>query len=442
MIVGTAIWLARQFASDYELSQINSQIENRLTTTATTLERAKGRRGGMTLSTLLDRIGRRDGAALILVEPKSKNLIYGFPHEVRPDRKPFMQLRNSSVPLTIKMSMGTFHGPVSVLLDDQQYKLFIGKTLPPGVFKRFQKNNPGILISAALVLSGLLCAWMAWSLVRPLRQLQRAVQLMSAGDLDVRVQGASERTDEIGQLSQDFNRMSHQVATLLAGQKRLLADISHELRSPLARLQVAIGIAYHHCPEDESEPIFKQLSRIEKEAHQIEAMLQQILTLSRLESLQNPYEKQEFAVNPLLIELVNDTQFEAQAENKAVEFSGETQAILLGDMQLFASACSNVLRNAVKYCSTKVEVRILSERDKITIEVSDDGSGVSEQELSDIFTPFYRLSASRNRNTGGVGLGLAIAQQAVFFHKGDIIAYNNDMGGLTVTLTFPVISKC
>lgn len=396
----------------------------------------------MTLSTLLDRIGRRDGAALILVEPKSKNFIYGFPHEVRPDRKPFMQLRKSSIPFTIKMSMGTFHGPVPVLLDDQKYKLFIGKTHPQGMFKRFQKNNPGILISAALVLSGLLCAWMAWSLVRPLRQLQRAVQLMSAGDLDVKVEGASERTDEIGQLSQDFNRMSHQVAILLAGQKRLLADISHELRSPLARLEVAIGIAYHHCPPDQSEPISKQLSRIEKEAHQIEAMLQQILTLSRLESIQNPYEKQEFAVNPLLIELVNDTQFEAQAENKLVEYSGETEAILLGDMQLFASACSNVLRNAVKYCSTKVEVRILSKRDKITIEVSDDGSGVSEQELSDIFTPFYRLSASRNRNTGGVGLGLAIAQQAVFFHKGDISARNNELGGLTVTLTFPIISQC
>lgn len=396
----------------------------------------------MTLSALLDRIGRRDGAALILVEPKSKNLIYGFPHEMRPDRKPFMQLRNSSVPFTITMSMGTFHGPVSVLLDEQQYKLFIGKTLPPGVFKRFQKNNPGILISAALVLSGLLCAWMAWSLVRPLRQLQRAVQLMSAGDLDVRVEGASERTDEIGQLSQDFNRMSHQVATLLEGQKRLLADISHELRSPLARLQVAIGIGYHHCPADESEPIFKQLSRIEKEAHQIEAMLQQTLTLSRLESLQNAYEKQEFDVNPLLVELVNDTRFEAQAENKTVEFSGETEAIVLGDMQLFASACSNVLRNAVKYCSTKVEVRISSKGDKVVIEVSDDGSGVSEQELRDIFTPFYRLSASRNRNTGGVGLGLAIAQQAVFFHKGDIVACNNEMDGLTVTLTFPIISEC
>jgi two-component system sensor histidine kinase CpxA len=440
VIVGTAFWLAKQFASDYELSPINSQIENRLSDTATTLERAKGRRGGMTLSTLLDRIGRRDRAALILVEPKSKNFIYGFPHEVRPDRKPFMQLRNSSVPFTIKMSMGTFHGPVAVLLDDQQYKLFIGKTLPPGVFKRFQKNNPGILISAALLLSGMLCAWMAWSLVRPLRQLQRAVQLMSAGDLDAKVQGASERTDEIGQLSQDFNRMSHQVATLLAGQKRLLADISHELRSPLARLQVAIGIAYHHSPEDESAPIFKQLSRIEKEAHQIEAMLQQTLILSRLESLQNPYEKQEFAVAPLLTELINDTQFEAQAENKKVEFSGETQAVILGDMQIFASACSNVLRNAIKYCSTKVEVCILSEGATITIQVSDDGSGVSEQELNDIFTPFYRLSASRNRNTGGVGLGLAIAQQAVFFHRGEIAACNNAQGGLTVTLTFPVIS--
>lgn len=441
VIVSGALWLTKQFSSEYELSPASDKVEIRLAETASKLERSKGRRGGMTLSQLLRRIARRDGEAILLVEPKSKNVIYSFPYEVWPDKKPFLQLKDSSVPFTIKTSMGKFYGPVAVLLDEQQYKLFIGKPSPPGLLKRLRRNNPGIFFSIALVLSGLLCAWMAWSLVRPLRQLQAAVQLMSKGDLEAKVQGANERTDEIGQLSQDFNRMSHQVATLMAGQRRLLADISHELRSPLARLEVAIGIAYHHCPQTESEPISKQLARIEKEAHQIEAMLQQILTLSRLESLQNPYEKIGFAVAPMLIEIVNDAQFEAQAEAKEVELIGVTDACIVGDEQLLASACSNVIRNAVKYCSTKVEVRVVQERDIIIVEVGDDGAGVDEQQLQDIFTPFYRLSASRNRNSGGVGLGLAIAQQAVIFHKGEITACNKESGGLLVTLTFPISSQ-
>lgn len=434
----SAIWLAKQLASGYELKPIPARGMAKLEASASRINRALDRRDYDSLALLLDRLGHRNKNAMILVESESKKFIYGFPHQMRPEKEPFMQLLNQSTAFSIKTGLGTFFGPLDLKIDGKKYKLFVGNSFKPGMFQQLRRRHPFTFIVFALVISGVLCAWMTWSLLKPIRQLQSATRRMSKGELSTRVLSVGERGDELGQLGKDFNNMSEKVEQSVQRQKRLLADISHELRSPLARLQVAIGIAQQYPERPVESNTQKQLTRIEKEAHQIETMLEQLLKLSRLEAMEKVTEKQECDLANMLSDLVSDADFEAQAQDKSVMFIARNQTIVCGDLPVLASAFDNVIRNAVKYCSTKVEVRMCVDKGMITVEVSDDGSGVPVKELNDIFVPFYRLSASRNRNSGGVGLGLAIAHQAILSHHGTISASNNSNGGLTVKIQIPL----
>ena len=263
---------------------------------------------------------------------------------------------------------------------------------------------------------------------------------MSRGELSTRVGSASERWDEIGELGKDFNRMSHQLERLVSGQKRLLADISHELRSPLARLQVAIGIAQQTSSDGNDEKLEKHLNRIEKEAHEIEDMIGQVLTLSRLEAMPE-LQKQSVDLTGLIKGLVDDADYEAQASGKHVELTNDDQISVFADSMILGSALSNIIRNAVKYAEAKVSVVTRLEQNQAIVIVEDDGPGVDAQQLEHIFEPFYRLSASRNRDSGGVGLGLAITQQAIHSHRGDILAENKHPQGLRIRVALPDASQ-
>ena len=261
---------------------------------------------------------------------------------------------------------------------------------------------------------------------------------MASGDLTSRVGTASLRSDEIGRLGLDFNHMALRVESVLLSQKRLLADISHELRSPLARLQLAIGIAQQQPDMEQSQTTNKQLERIEKESQRMEQMIGQVLTLSRLEAQDRLPENCTVILDELLQELIKDAQFEAQVLDKQVGFNCAADITLQGDPSLLASALENILRNAVKYAQHRVDVKVEQPNDRIYITISDDGQGLPEQDLKKIFTPFYRASAARERGSGGVGLGLAIAQQAIYSHGGKISAENRQAGGLRIRIALPI----
>ena len=436
-MLGTAFWLFKQLTSGYELNPISAVESQRLQSVARRLEKLAADQIDMKPSMLLARAGHRRRLALMMVEPTNNEFIYGFPRPMRPNKEPFMKLLGQPSPFGVKTATGVFHGPADIQVDQITYKLFVGRVYPPGFMHRFNREYPGLLLICAMLVSGLLCALLAWSLLRSIRQLQRAANRMSTGDLTARVGSASERGDEIGQLGKDFNHMSEQVEKLLNSQKRLLADISHELRSPLARLQVAIGIAQQQDEQGDLNPATKQLERIEKEAQQIEQMLEQLLKLSRLEAQQQAPHSEPIELTQLLGELVENAQFEAQGMNKEVEISMCEEAKIEGDPALLASAFENVIRNAVKYCSTKVQVFVCQQSASIVVEVKDDGPGVPEAKLAEIFVPFYRLSESRTRLSGGVGLGLAISQQAIRFHQGTIEAQNQPEGGLQICISLP-----
>lgn len=437
MLVVT-IWLSSQFSSNYTIRPLETKAVNRLESIGNRVELIAQKRPDSNLSLLLGRAGQRNRMALILVNARSREFIYGFPRGLSPQKAPFLSTIEQNIAYKISTENGVFDGPRQTIIDGQSYYLFAGKPLPKGLLRRLQRRHPGLLIGTALLLSTVLCALLAWSLVRPIRELQKGTQKMSAGELSTRVTIANKRGDELGQLARDFNQMTERVETLLGSQKRLVADISHELRSPLARLHLAIGIAQQQSENNISEVTNKQLIRVEKEAQQMERMIAQVLKLSKLETNVTETPKERISLPELLSELLNDAQFEAENLSKQLICEDVPNIDIDCYVELLASAVRNVVNNAIKYSSTKVQVSFLTESDTLFIKVVDDGAGVPESEIEQIFQPFYRLSTSRSRDSGGVGLGLAITQQAVALHNGMIEASNTAEGGLKVTIEVPL----
>ena len=437
LMMSSAIWLAKQLSSGYELSPIAPEAQALLNNTANKLQRVSQRREAENLSLLLARLGHPGRLGLLLVDLESSRFIYGFPRPLQPDEKPFSALLRQESAFSIKTSSGVFHGPYRLTMRGKEYALFAGKPYPMDMMRRMRRQHPGLLLGFAILLSGGFCALLTWSLLRPIRQLQQAANSMSQGDLSTRVGSVSQRHDELGQLGKDFNQMSEQLELLVSSQKRLLADISHELRSPLARLQVAIGIAQQQ-EQSMTPTTVKQLERIEKEAARIESMIAQLLKLSRLEADAPMPAMQRVDVTEMLQGLVSDADFEAQSLGKRVHLKAEAEAQIYAEPELLSSAISNVLRNAVKYADKQVCIAQHVVDGQVVVKVVDDGPGIPDDELGDIFRPFYRLSASRNRDSGGVGLGLAIAERAIASHKGSIRAQNRPEGGLEVTIQLPI----
>ena len=308
--------------------------------------------------------------------------------------------------------------------------------------KRLQPNiapDPNTLILrilAVILTGGLVCYGLARYLTSPVGKLRAATKKIAGGELQTRVgEKAGKGRDEFSLLAKDFDEMAERIESLVTSEKRLTQDISHELRSPLARLNVALEIAKNKS-NDETKPM---LARIEKESNRLNEMIAQLLTLSKLESGAQELEKTSVNLKKLIEEIVSDADFEAQAKGKVVKISAIEDSRFMGSENLLRSAVENVLRNAVRYTNdqTTVEVSLKNQNGSAVIDIKDYGSGVPEDELENLFRPFYRIGEARERKSGGVGLGLAIAQRAVFAHRGTITARNTD-NGLLVEIKLPV----
>ncbi|MGM0593447.1 MAG: ATP-binding protein [Pseudomonadota bacterium] len=284
----------------------------------------------------------------------------------------------------------------------------------------------------ALLISGLVSFALATLLTRPVRRLRRAAQALAEGDLAVRVDAKGR--DEVAALGRDFDLMAERLREMLESQRRLLRDVSHELRSPLARLRIALELA-----ERSAEPA-QSLKRVEKEADELEQLVGNLLSLSRLESGQSVLERRLIELAPLLQTIADDADFEAQAHGRHVELQAQAGLSMSGDPVLLRSAIENVVRNAVRYTAeaTRVEVTLTDEGGQALLRVCDRGEGVPEAALSKMFEPFARVGEARDRDSGGYGLGLAITGQVVAAHGGEVSAYNRDGGGLCIELRLPL----
>ena len=277
-------------------------------------------------------------------------------------------------------------------------------------------------------------------LSRPMRRLQKTVKAIAGGDLSARSgYRLRRRRDEIGDLSREFDVMADRVQTLLADQKGLLRDISHELRSPLTRLQMALGLAQEDSTKEQAREQY--LQRCQREIERLDHMIESVLALSRLENTLHTAESEQVNLSALIQNIINDEQFVADKKSIKIEVDYPNDVIISADQTLLTSAISNVLSNAVKYGpeQSTINVTLSSDKHNITLIISDCGEGVPEQALAQLFTPFYRVNLARDRNTGGTGLGLAIAKQAIIAHQGEIFAKNNAMKGLSVIIQIPYL---
>jgi two-component system sensor histidine kinase CpxA len=291
----------------------------------------------------------------------------------------------------------------------------------------------------ALVVSAVVCFFLARYLVLPVDQLRRATRQIASGDLDVRVSPKLKgRHDELGLLASDLDTMSERVRNLLELKQQLLRDVSHELRSPLARLQLALSLARR----EEGSGVERHLARIGCEADRLEELIARTLKLARLERPMQGVERTLVDVAELLTNIVADVGIEADAHGCSVALETARPLEVNGDPELLRSAMENVIRNAVRYAPAGSKVGIEARRADgrhIEVIVWDHGPGVPEKDLELIFEPFYRVDAARNRAVGGDGLGLAIAARAVAIHGGTIQARNLGPGGLAVQLSLPVL---
>lgn len=286
---------------------------------------------------------------------------------------------------------------------------------------------------------GLVCYFLARSLTAPIRKLREATNSLAGGDFSVRVgKNLGRQGSEVADLGRDFDVMAEKIEALLVSQKLLLRDISHELRSPLARLNVALELARQRAGEEAEQP----LARIELESRRLNELIGELLILTRVESGAQPLEQEDFILNDLLEMVVADASFEAINHDKAVRLVALDTVALHGSRELMRRAFENVVRNAVHYTAarTTVELNLVREvgGQLVFITVADHGPGVPEESLIHLFEPFYRVAEARDRQTGGSGIGLTIAERAVRLHGGMMKAANGVHGGLVVTVILPV----
>jgi len=279
--------------------------------------------------------------------------------------------------------------------------------------------------------TGILCWIAAAGVISPIRRIANSIAQFGQGDLSVRVE--TDRPDEIGQLGRSFNDMAERMERLITSERRLLSDISHELRSPLARLKFAMKLA-RTSPDPAAA-----LERIERDVNRIASLVSDIVAINVVEDDPALEEKKDICIRDIIDEVTNDCQVEAQARGCTIQVTGRVCGEVLGNPELLRRAVENVVRNAVRYSPerTAVEVELGEDENDARITVRDFGPGVPEQAMERIFDPFFRVEEARNTNGGGSGLGLSIAKRAVCVHRGKIVA-ENATPGLRVTISIPL----
>ena len=330
-----------------------------------------------------------------------------------------------------------------------------GALVISGETTRYRRPIPGPRIGraarpAALALrllvvvmtGGVVCYGLARYLTSPLGKLQKATQQLAKGDLTARVGSVLEkRGDEFGDLGRDFDLMAERIEWLVNSQRRLLSDISHELRSPLARLNVALELARKRTGSEAGA----SLDRIEREAERMNELISQLLGLARLDSGAESREEEDISLAALVQEVAADADFEASSQNRRVSVMESEDCVVTGSPELLRSAIENIVRNGLQYTArdSQVEIRLscsqIHGRDYAVVVVVDEGPGVPEDALEELFRPFYRVEEARDRLSGGSGLGLAIAERIIRLHGGTVEASNASKKGLQVEISIPLV---
>lgn len=322
--------------------------------------------------------------------------------------------------------------------------MFGGGPPPPGFGEPFHRPPlplrperlpiPLAPILAGSVVSLVFAALLAWYFAKPIRSLRAAFESVAGGKLDTRVGAAmGRRHDELADLGSDFDRMADRLQSLMEAQRRLLHDVSHELRSPLARLQAAADLMRQQ-PGRGAELI----ERIERDTARMDCLVGELLTLARLDAGMAGVPDEEVDLGEIVADVGEDARFEAEAKHCALEVEVERAMPLRGSRELLHRAVENIVRNALRHvppAGGRIAVGARAAGGRLRVTVADNGPGVLEDDLAAIFDPFFRSGAGGA--TAGYGLGLAIARRVAVAHGGTVSAANRPQGGLLVTIDLP-----
>ena len=383
-----------------------------------------------------DHILKTGSAAPYLLDEKLRDVLGRNP----PDRAiEFAKSAKEDTPLIRKLAARNGYGAQQVIgSSGQRYTMLVVISGPSfaGLIQELGFKTLFVLF-AILLVGGSFCYWLAHHIASPIVQLSEAAGRIADGWLDTRShQSIRLRHDEIGCLGVSFDQMAERIESLVHGQQRLFGDVSHELRSPLARLSVAEGLL-RQCPPGERA---EYLDRIALEVEYLDQLIGQLLTLARIDSGADSSHQERVELNSLIQEVAVDGNFEAQTKHCTVRVDSEVPCTIVGVREQLRRAIENVVRNAIRYTQpgTDVEITVRKQRTaarcRVIIQVRDYGPGVSSEHLQKIFLPFYRIAARQAEPACGAGLGLAITERIVRMYGGTVSATNAKDGGLIINL--------
>lgn len=345
------------------------------------------------------------------------------------------RVRRADRPLSAFRKQEAYVGGLSLNVGGKTYRLYMqqkGRTFSVHLVRSFFRDVTATLLFAVFVISFPVSFLLSWIITKPIRQFQLATRGIkeNLNNRDNLIK-LNRRSDEFGELARDFEDMANHLSRLLASQKQLVSDVSHELRSPLSRLKIALGLIERNSDD-------KNIERIKLETQRMEDMLGNILTLSRLEADEIDIQKENCDLSRIVASVIDDAQFEATEGNIKIHQKIVEQCEITGAQEALFSGVENIIRNAVRYTGEGGEINVSLTKSNQTIEllIQDTGPGVPDAELNSLFEPFYRAEFARTRESGGVGLGLSIAKRAFALNGGTISASNVKPHGLAVAVTF------
>ena len=469
MMVVMSFFIARYFSQSWEVSALDSVQLKRVQVLQQNVQQLLNRNAN--IEHALKRVSARGKWNLMAINMDSNELVLGFPSPLLTQRAKFLSLKYALQPVLIRTNNMEFVGPFLVASNDQDYQLFVGKLL-----RRDQRPIFAFVLALCVfLLTGTIaCIAIAYTITKPIKRLSKLSKDFAGGNVNVlnASNGSIDaqfkhRKDELGQLHNDIHDMATNLAKSLSQQKALMANISHELRTPLTRLQLALAMLN---PATQEQVTYAK--RIEKDIGVMDTLIGQALQLAKMgdENQAQWMQSQITDLKTILSPVLEDLEFEAKAKGVTLNVNKyETLSLPLIHTS-FISAIENVTRNAIKYSQDDVRItidlhtsrlanlpskendRILEVKDSpsalggsgtatktntmLSIRIEDDGEGLSKQQIAHIFEPFYR--APSGQHFQGTGLGLAIAKAGLQMHRGQIKAQSSTMGGLCLTLLFPI----
>ncbi|BFU61732.1 envelope stress sensor histidine kinase CpxA [Rodentibacter abscessus] len=390
-------------------------------------------------------VARFDIARPVLYNPYNKEVFGAFTEEKplvhrfaenstdfsNPMRKSFDDIQIAG-PFQVYIS-NNFHEPFSLF--------FVSRVDPHKEILRYLLNNPLTLLILTLFITTPLLWWFTYTIVKPISRLQEAANRVELGNFTTDPKLNHSGPLELRQVGTRFNRMTMAINELISNQQTLMSSISHEMKTPLTRLQLATALLRHQVGETNA------VQRIEKEVARMDKMINELLLISR-QQINAQVTRTIFPAEKIWHNVVQDAIFEAEQRHiefeKFFDLPHDADIFLNGNEDQLQSAVENIIRNALKYTKDKIKLHIFiqeeeeEEEEFLKIRIDDNGSGVHPEELKKIFYPFYRVDETRTRTTGGTGLGLAIVSNVVKGHQGKVWAEKSPLGGLAMTITLPL----